>query len=405
VTNEAPSPAASGYQLLTGPGPAAIAIIRVFGPQARDLERFIRPVRTPPTPAVTRARALGARRSGEVFRAQLLDQRGETIDDILVSVHADAPTLDVRLHLHGSPTAVRLAEELIESCGIVAAAPGASGVWPGVDPLESAALSLLPRMRTMRGARWLAAQPERLREAVAFLLQPATTVEVARNTCRVIAERSRFFDWFAKPLRVVLAGPPNAGKSTLFNALAGQTVSIVSPQPGTTRDWIEAPDELDGFPVTWIDSAGLYDVEDVLESAAMDRARGLIAGSDAVLVVLDARLSAAADREGFLAAYGDLRPAVVAVNKVDAPGADFSRVCSELPGAWRPGAVPTSATAGTGLPDLRRRILDVCRPGLGALDEPAAFTGALRGALIFAATSSSKSLLCNRLRATLLAGD
>lgn len=398
MTNAEPSPAESGYQLLTGPGPAAIAIIRVFGPHARELVRFIRPVHPARTPDATHDPELAARGPGDVFRAQLIDRRGEGIDDVLVSVHADAPALDVRLHMHGSPLAVRLATELIESCGIRAAAPKATGVWPGADPLETAALALLPRMRTLRGARWLAAQPERLRETVARLRRPETPIETARECCRAIATRFSFLDWFANPLRVVLTGPPNAGKSTLLNALAGQAASIVSPRPGTTRDWIEAPDELDGFPVTWIDSAGLRAADDALESAAMERARGLIAGGDAVVVVLDASPAADADRDRFLTEHRHLSPVAVAVNKIDLPGADFGRACAELPEAWRPAARPLSALAGTGLEELRGRILAVCRPGLDALAEPAAFTSGLRDALHSAAECSDKSFLDNSLR-------
>jgi tRNA modification GTPase len=68
--------------------------------------------------------------------------------------------------------------------------------------------------------------------------------------------------------RVVLAGPPNAGKSTLFNALLGDEAAVVSPLAGTTRDWLTAPWDLDGLTVDLIDTAGIEDVSDEISAAA-----------------------------------------------------------------------------------------------------------------------------------------
>ena len=82
---------------------------------------------------------------------------------------------------------------------------------------------------------------------------------------------------------VVLAGPPNAGKSTLLNALARRDVAIVSPIAGTTRDVIEVRCDLDGLPVTIVDTAGLREAGDVIEQEGMARARGRMAQADLVL--------------------------------------------------------------------------------------------------------------------------
>ncbi len=74
-------------------------------------------------------------------------------------------------------------------------------------------------------------------------------------------------------LNVVIAGPPNAGKSTLMNALSRREVSIVSPNPGTTRDLIEVALDLDGYPVTLVDTAGIRYSQDAIEAEGIDRAR------------------------------------------------------------------------------------------------------------------------------------
>ena len=89
-------------------------------------------------------------------------------------------------------------------------------------------------------------------------------------------------------LRVAIAGPPNVGKSTLFNRLARREAAIVSPFPGTTRDVIEVHLDLGGYPVTVLDTAGIRDTDDPVEREGVRRAGEQAAGADLVLWVVDA---------------------------------------------------------------------------------------------------------------------
>src|ERR1700732_4944491 len=89
-------------------------------------------------------------------------------------------------------------------------------------------------------------------------------------------------------LTVAIAGPPNVGKSTLINLLARREVVIVSPHAGTTRDVIEVQLDLDGYPVTLIDTAGIRDTEDPVEQEGVRRARARAAEADLVLWLVDA---------------------------------------------------------------------------------------------------------------------
>ena len=82
---------------------------------------------------------------------------------------------------------------------------------------------------------------------------------------------------------VVIAGPPNVGKSTLMNALAGRDVAITSPIPGTTRDLIEVFLDLRGFPVTLVDTAGIRDADDPIEREGVARARRRAESADLTL--------------------------------------------------------------------------------------------------------------------------
>src|SRR6202795_4132160 len=110
-------------------------------------------------------------------------------------------------------------------------------------------------------------------------------------------------------LVVAIAGPPNVGKSTLMNQLARREVAIVSPHAGTTRDVIEVQLDLDGYPVTVIDTAGIRETDDPVEQEGVRRARARAAEADLVLWMVDAQ-------------HGDSRhpgaaPAWVARNKID----------------------------------------------------------------------------------------
>jgi tRNA modification GTPase len=97
--------------------------------------------------------------------------------------------------------------------------------------------------------------------------------------------------WLARPpaerlrdgVRLVVAGPPNSGKSTLINALSGRDVAITSDIPGTTRDLLEAPTALGGTPFLLIDTAGLRDSDDAIETIGVARAEASVQAADLVL--------------------------------------------------------------------------------------------------------------------------
>jgi tRNA modification GTPase len=125
-------------------------------------------------------------------------------------------------------------------------------------------------------------------------------------------------------LMVVIAGPPNAGKSSLLNALAGHDAAIVTEMPGTTRDVLREHIVVDGLPVHVVDTAGLRDTVDVIESEGVRRARAEIARADLVLYVMD--VSAAPRRaavEADLAALHSDAAVLKVWNKIDlAEGSD-----------------------------------------------------------------------------------
>ncbi|MFM9851861.1 MAG: tRNA uridine-5-carboxymethylaminomethyl(34) synthesis GTPase MnmE [Sphingomonadaceae bacterium] len=122
-------------------------------------------------------------------------------------------------------------------------------------------------------------------------------------------------------VRVVLAGPPNAGKSSLFNQLAGRDAAIVTPMAGTTRDLIEAPIQLGGVPILLIDTAGLRDASDAIEAMGVERAQSAMARADIILWLGDKADMPSDDRALLIASKADVDRA--------RPGLAVSSITSE----------------------------------------------------------------------------
>ena len=144
----------------------------------------------------------------------------------------------------------------------------------------------------------------------------------------------------------VLAGAPNAGKSSLLNALAGEDRAIVTPIPGTTRDIVETRVVWDGIAVRLLDTAGLRDSDDPIEREGVARSRRAMESAGLVLAVLDGTEPAAAPVEAPAGV-----PQLTVVSKSDLP--------RRLPP--QPGEVAVSAVTGAGLSDLRREMKTALR--------------------------------------------
>ena len=129
-------------------------------------------------------------------------------------------------------------------------------------------------------------------------------------------------------MTVVIAGRPNAGKSSLLNALSGRDAAIVTEIPGTTRDVLREHIQLDGLPLHILDTAGLHDSDDPVEQAGMQRTRAAIEQADRVLLVIDDQLGLTPHDAAILAQLPATVPATHVYNKIDlsgrTPGPDTS---------------------------------------------------------------------------------
>lgn len=159
-------------------------------------------------------------------------------------------------------------------------------------------------------------------------------------------------------LRVALVGRPNVGKSSLFNALLGHERAIVTEIAGTTRDQLHEKLVIGDIPISLVDTAGLRETDDKVESIGVERSRLTMADADLVILLLDATVGFTAEDEEIWQSMEDVNHLIV-VNKIDL---GISPEIDERIGGHRSEIVRVSAKTGFGLEELERAIVDPFRP-------------------------------------------
>jgi tRNA modification GTPase len=291
------------FALSSGSPPAAIAVVRISGPRADEaLEALAGTL-----PKSRRATLMELRSDGELLdRALVLrfpEPASATGEDV------------VELHLHGGRAVVAVVEAALgEIHGLRRAEPGeftrrafengridlaeaeglADLLAAETEGQRRAALSLAGGALSRQVAAW----QERILElsaAVESALDFSDEDDVeplgADFSAALEALRAEIGDWLDRPaaerlrdgVRVVIAGPPNAGKSSLLNALVGRDAAITSAFPGTTRDVIEAPVAIAGVPLLLTDTAGLREACDEVEATGIDLAHRAADAADILL--------------------------------------------------------------------------------------------------------------------------
>ncbi len=196
------------------------------------------------------------------------------------------------------------------------------------------------------------------------------------HACRALLAATRGGVRVTATPRVVLAGRPNAGKSSLLNALTREDTAIVTPVPGTTRDVLQVEVELAGVGLTLLDTAGLRDTVDVVEQEGVRRARAAVVNADLVLYLVDS-----ADNEALAAAADDIQ--AMHLDELPGQNAATERLLlvaskTDLAGAGAndaallPAALRVSTATGEGLDALRTEILR--RLGRGSGEGVGAFS-------------------------------
>ena len=360
--------------IATPPGPGGIGIVRVSGPQAGAV-----------ADAVFRRRGGGPWRSHQLYAGRLCAADGSTLDAGM-AVFMRGPRSytgeDVlELHCHGSPVVL---EQVLRTVLALGARPALAGEFTKraflngrLDLTQAEAVMALVTARTADAAQTAAAQlcgglsahvadiRERLIRAKAHVeaeldfgdedvgLDPGALVgdvQAAQAAVDALLATAARGELLQRGLRVALSGRPNAGKSSLLNALVGVERAIVTAQPGTTRDVIEAAVDIAGVPVTLVDTAGLRDTGDATERLGVARAEHAAAAADLVLLVLDTARPFAEQ-----ASLLGRAEAIAVLNKCDLPSV-WSADDDATAAAAHP-CVRISATTPVGLDALRQAII------------------------------------------------
>ena len=177
-----------------------------------------------------------------------------------------------------------------------------------------------------------------------------------QHTLQRVLQRARQGALLREGIKVVIAGQPNAGKSSLLNALAGAELAIVTPVAGTTRDKVQQTIQIEGVPVHVIDTAGLRDSDDEVEKIGIARAWDAIETADAVLFLHDLTRLGAID---YIAADAQIARALAQKLPASVPVIDLWNKADAITAAGPDAGLTLSAKTGAGLAVLRRKLLEV----------------------------------------------
>ena len=360
----------------TAPGRGGVGIVRISGPDTRRIGKGLLSTALPEPRVATLSR--------------FHDGAGAVLDEGLalffVAPHSYTGEDVLELQGHGGPVVLEALVERAVALGARRATPGeftqraflndkldlaqAEAVADLIDAGSLAAARAA--MRSLQGAfsiqvhelteaiielrMWVEAAIDFPEEEIDFLADRAlsTRLSALRERFVSIMQAARQGRVLRDGMTVVIAGRPNAGKSSLLNALAGHEAAIVTPIAGTTRDVLRELISIDGMPLHIVDTAGLREAGDVVEAEGIRRARLAMQQADRVLFVVDATTDPRA--ESFSEEKARLPagvPVTLLFNKIDATTTDgeIHRVES---GADT--ALPISAKTGAGLAALREHL-------------------------------------------------
>jgi tRNA modification GTPase len=323
--------------LLTPAGRGAIATIAVDGPSA-----------------VAVVESLFCSAAGRHLIDQPIDHIfygiwKSTGEDVVVARRGNQR---IEVHCHGGAAASTAILETLADAGCEIAD------WQGfvrgdaLNAIRGEALVALAEASTERTAAILLEQYQgaldaAIGEAIAHFQRGSKSAGLA--CLAQLLQWSEFGAHLTKPWRVVIAGPPNVGKSTLLNALVGYERAIVFDQPGTTRDVVSSQTAVNGWPIELSDTAGLHAAAEPIELAGVQRARAEMGNADLVILVTDMTQPWSKELEQLA---GECPEALVIHNKVDKTPPD--EVINRL--ADRPTGLPISARFGQNLSEALAAI-------------------------------------------------
>ncbi len=377
-------------------GRGGLGVVRLSGTRSREIaERILR------FPHATRWRSWAS------DLAELVDGGGAVVDQVVVSFFERPRSYTaedvIEVSCHGSPVVLRFCLERAVEHGARIAEPGEFTLRAytngRIDLPRAEAVRDLIDATTLYQARVAAQQmegsvsrriqpaKEHLVELIALLeagidfaeddVSVAPAEEILRRIAGVERGVRELVASFAagklvyQGFTLAVAGRPNVGKSSLFNRLLEQDRSIVTEIPGTTRDTVSESTSIEGIPVKLVDTAGIREGKDVVESLGIERSYQAMADADLTLLVLDVSAELTEEDRALVARLSDRRPVLVG-NKCDLP--------KRLSGVAE--LLLVSAGTGFGVAALRQEILARLAPEGLAAPESGSITNIRHEALL-----------------------
>ncbi len=342
---------------ITPHGIGGIAVVHLAGPDAaQNLARCFanknKAACAPPTP-------------GEIRYGFIVARDGAILDEVLVAATSAGR---YEINCHGGTATVRGVLALLRENGAEIVGPvrmlEEHGSLRGKNAIEREAYESMLGAKSLLAAQHLAAQSEgalsRTLRAVIGDIEAKNYAAAQAKTQRLL-ETAPFGIALARPPRVVIAGKPNAGKSSLLNAILSYERAIVSETPGTTRDILSGITLIDGIAFDFHDTAGLRRSDLHPEIQGVRRAEAAMAEADCLVYALDGSLAADQTEITALAQMAQNRRVLACLNKSDLGTNAQTAVRLEeiLPEAE---IRPTSCVSGTGIEELRQAIAAKCIP-------------------------------------------
>jgi tRNA modification GTPase len=368
--------------LATAPAPAGVAIVRVSGPRAKFA-----------LSAMFESKQLPAEHPRMLILGKVLQYPSEQVIDTALAVYMPGPDSFtgediVEFQLHGS---LLIAQKVLASLfafGVVPAQPGefsrraflngkmdlvqAEAVADLINATSEHALRIASEQLSGHLSQAVERVGEPLRNILAEIeagidfpeedIEPEQErailekIRESENQVRQLFDSYRFGAKVKEGFRVLLCGAPNAGKSSLLNALLGRRRAIVTEISGTTRDLIEEEAIFDGFRFIFCDSAGIRETEDAVEKIGIELAKEKIAWADLVILVTDA-LDSTEQWQGVLAELrGKAAQVWMVVNKIDLNSSAIGNLFCDSRDCAR--NFYLSAKSGAGIQDLKEALVE-----------------------------------------------